>query len=122
MFSDWRDAWRNWPRSLAMRDALFGMRGWLGLVEVLFTQALPLPLVLLRPRGLLHRVNLWLLAMRLGLLWGIARAYPNRQWAFWASPLADLPVALALWRSALAPHHTWRGRTYVRKKGSIVAA
>jgi dolichol-phosphate mannosyltransferase len=122
MFSDWWDAWRNWPRSLATRDAWFGMQGWLGLLEVLFTQTLPLPLMLLRPRGMLRRVNLLLVAVRIGLLCGIARAYPRRQWSFWLSPLADLPVALALWRSALVPHHTWRGRTYVRKKGSIVTA
>ena len=122
MFTDWRDAWRNWPRSLATRDALFGIAGWLGLLEVLLAQALPLPVVLLQSRGMLRRVNLWLLAMRIGMLCGIARAYPRRQWSFWLSPLADLPVALALWRSALAPRHTWRGRTYVRKKGSLVAA
>ena len=122
MFSDWGDAWRNWPRSLAMRDALSGVAAWLGLVEVLLAQALPLPILILQPRGILLGVNLWLLAMRIGLLCGTARAYPRRQWSFWLSPLSDLPVALALWRSALAPRHTWRGRTYARKKGSIVAA
>ena len=122
MFSDWREAWRNWPRSLAMRDALSGVQGWLGLAEVLFVQALPMPLMLLRPRGPLRQVNLGLLAMRLGLLCGIARAYSRPQWSFWISPLADLPVALALWRSTLRPRHTWRVRTYVRKKGLIVAA
>ena len=122
MFSDWGDAWRNWPRSLAMRDALFGIAGWWGLLEVLLVEALPLPILLLGPHGTLRHVNLWLLAMRIGMLCGIARAYPRRQWSFWLSALADLPVALALWRSALAPRHTWRGRTYARKKGSIVAA
>jgi hypothetical protein len=34
----------------------------------------------------------------------------------------DLPAALALWRSALRRNHTWRGRTYARQKGLIVAA
>lgn len=122
MFSDWRDAWQNWPRSLAMRDAFFGIDGWLGLLEVLLVQALPLLLLLLQARGMLRAVNVWLLAMRIGMLCGTARAYPRRQWSFWLSPLADVPVSLALWRSALAPRHTWRGRTYVRMKGAIAAA
>jgi dolichol-phosphate mannosyltransferase len=121
MYADWREAWQNWPRSLATRDALFGLDGWLGLLEVLFVQALPLVLLLLRPRGLLGRVNLLLVAMRIGLLCGIARAYAHRPWSFWLSPLTDVPVALALWRSALAPRHTWRERSYVSQKGSIVS-
>jgi dolichol-phosphate mannosyltransferase len=121
MYADWRDAWDNWPRSLAMRDALSGISGWLGLLEVVLVQALPLVLLLLRPRGLLRRVNVLLVAMRVGLLCGIARAYADRPWSFWLSPLTDVPVALALWRSALAPHHTWRGRSYVSQKGSIVS-
>jgi dolichol-phosphate mannosyltransferase len=122
MYVDWRDAWRNWPRSLATRDALFGVHGWLGLLEVVLVQALALPLLLLAPAGIPRRVNLVLVAMRLGMLAGIARAYPERPWSFWLSPAADMPVALALWRSALVPHQTWRGRTYVREKGSIVPA
>lgn len=120
MFSDWRDAWRNWPRSLTMRDAFFGIGGWLGLLEVLLAQALPLPLLLLKPGGMLGGVNLWLLAMRIGLLFGIARAYPFRTCSFWLSPLADLPVTLALLRNALAPQHAWRGRSYAYAKGTIV--
>jgi dolichol-phosphate mannosyltransferase len=122
MYADWRDAWRNWPRSLVTRDAFFGVQGWLGLLEVLLAQALPLPLLLLSPRGVLRQVNLLLVAARVGLLVGIARAYSPRPWSFWFSPLVDLPVALALWSSAFRPRHTWRGRTYVRQKGSIVAA
>ena len=121
MYADWREAWDNWPRSLATRDALFGIHGWLGLLEVLFVQALPLVLLVLRPRGLLRRLNLLLLAMRIGLLCGIARAYAVRPWSFWFSPLTDVPVAVALWRSALSPCHTWRARSYRSEKGSIVS-
>ena len=121
MYANWREAWRNWPRSLATRDGLFGAHGWLGLLEVVFVQALPLMLLLLRPEGMLRQVNLWLVAMRIGLLCGIARAYSHRPWTFWLSPLADIAVVFALWRSALVPRHTWRERSYVRKKGSNVA-
>ena len=122
MYADWREAWRNWPRSLTTRDALSGVAGWLGLLEVLLVQALPLPLLLTRwPVGAPRRLNLLLLAVRAGMLLGMARAYPSRPPTYWFSPLLDLPAALALWHSALRRRHTWRGRTYQRQKGLIVA-
>jgi len=123
MYADWRDAWHNWPRSLAARDALSGAAGWLALLEVLLVQAVPLPLLMIgRAVGAPRRLNLLLLAVRAGMLVGMARAYPSRPWTYWFSPVLDLPAALALWRSALRRNHTWRGRTYARQKGLIVAA
>jgi dolichol-phosphate mannosyltransferase len=122
MYASWRDAWQNWPRSLSTNDGLFGMHGWLGLLEVVFVQALPLAVLLLRPRGVLRRLNLLLVGMRIGVLCGTARAYLYPPWSFWLSPLTDIPVALALWRSVIAPRHSWRGRSYVRQKGAIVSA
>jgi dolichol-phosphate mannosyltransferase len=119
MYSDWRDTWRNWPRSLPMRDQYFGWRGALGLVEVLLVQALALPALL--TALLLAAAPPWLIAtlamlvaLRVGVLAGMARAYASRPWTYWLSPCADVPVALALLRSALRRRHTWRGRTYVR--------
>ncbi len=47
MYRDWRDAWRNWPRSLPMRDQYSGVSSVLGLCEVTLAQALPLPLFIL---------------------------------------------------------------------------
>lgn len=122
MYVNWRDAWSNWPRSLALRDAFSGVRGWLGLLEVLLVQSLPPVLFAVAPRGIPRQINLFLLAMRLGVLVGIARAYPHRSWTFWTSPIADLPVAFAVWRSVLAPRQIWRGRTYRLEKGSIAGA
>jgi dolichol-phosphate mannosyltransferase len=43
----------------------------------------------------------------------MARAYAGRPSTYWLSPLADLPVALRLWRMARRRHHTWRGRALV---------
>ncbi len=123
MYEGWRDTWRNWTRSLPMRDRFFGVAGVVGLLEVTFTQALaPLTLLALlatwRPLGptrvALLGVAATLTALRVGTLFGIARAYPRRPWTFWLSPLADLPVALQLWLSALRRRHFWRGRILVR--------
>lgn len=119
MYESWQETWRNWTRSLPMRDQFSGVSGWVGLSEVTLAQGLPLPILLLsrrssRPFQPLLIVNAILLMVRLGVLAGTARAYPGRPWTYWLSPLADLPAALALWRSALQRQHVWRGRILVR--------
>jgi dolichol-phosphate mannosyltransferase len=119
MYASWSDAWMNWTRSLPLRDRYAGRAGWLGLTEVSLAQALPLPMLLMlwrfvpRPRFAVA-INGLLMLVRLGVLGGTARAYWWRPWTYWLSPLADLPVAVQLWRSALRRTHTWRGRTLVR--------
>ena len=81
-----------------MRDRYFGWREVVGLLEVLLVQALPLPLLgvalALSAPDWLVAVNLVLGLTRLGVLVGIARAYEQRPWTYWFSPLLDLPVAL----------------------------
>ncbi len=123
MYEGWRETWRNWTRSLPMRDRFFGAAGVVGLLEVTFAQALaPLTLAALlatwRPvtplRGALIGVTVALTALRIGTLVGVGRAYVRRPWSFWLSPLCDLPVALQLWVSALRRRHVWRGRALLR--------
>jgi dolichol-phosphate mannosyltransferase len=124
MYSGGREAWRNWPRSLTLRDRYAGWLPVLGLLEVTLVQALPLPLLvwLLGGRrwgslegGVLVGVNGVLGAVRLGVLGGTARAYREAPWTYWLSPLLDIPVALALWRSLGRREHTWRGRLLVQE-------
>lgn len=113
----------NWSRSLPLRDDVIGWRWALGLLEVTLVQALPLLVCSGRfsaPREgsralvrLLQAFNILLLLTRIGVLVGMARAYPRRPWTYWLSPLLDLPMALVLWWSALWPRHTWRGRPLV---------
>lgn len=123
MYANWAAAWRNWPRSLTTRDAYFGVAGWLGLLEVVLVQALPLPMVVSRWRtGTSRPLNLALLSIRIGTLVGMARAYPDRPLTYWLSPLLDLPAAGALWWSALHRRHAWRGRAYARTNGVLVGA
>jgi dolichol-phosphate mannosyltransferase len=122
MYENWYEAWRNWTRSLPLRDRYSGSPGWLGLVEVALAQALPLPLLAIlwrwAPRSRFAlTVNGVLILTRLGVLSGTARAYAWRPWTYWLSPLADLPVAAQLWRNALRREHVWRGRVLVRGGG-----
>lgn len=42
MYSDWRETWRNWPRSLPMRDRSFDFGAFVGIAEIALVQALPL--------------------------------------------------------------------------------
>jgi dolichol-phosphate mannosyltransferase len=89
----------------------------------LVVQALPIPTLIL---GVLFRWPLPVLILaallsmiRLGILSGVARAYPNRPWTYWLSPIADLPVILRIIQFALRRSHRWRGRTYRRGKGGV---
>lgn len=134
MYESWRDTWRNWPRSLPLRDRYSGAAGWLGLAEVTLAQGLPLVLLAIIgarwaltdqptsrrrpwredfPGQSFRRLQFALLALRLGVLAGTCRAYDRPAPTYWLSPLADFPVALRLWQSALQRQHTWRGRPLV---------
>jgi dolichol-phosphate mannosyltransferase len=118
MYANARETWRNWPRSLTLRDRFAPFGGWAGLTEVMLVQAAPLPLALglalaHATASLTFAVAAILVCVRAGVLFGAARAYVQRPWTYWLSPLADVPVALALFASALRRRHTWRGRDLV---------
>jgi dolichol-phosphate mannosyltransferase len=121
MYSDWRELWHNWSRSLPMHDYLSGPYTALGWLEVALVQALPLPcllfLLIRRKRGLLVVVNGILAAIRIGVLFGTSHAYKQKPWSYWLSPLCDLPVTLQLARMVLQRRHVWRGRVIVRQGG-----
>lgn len=125
MYDNWRELWRNWTRSLPMHDRFAGWHTLTGWLEIVFVQTLPLPLcvtlVAFSSFSKTWRRNRWLLALngvlvalRLGVLIGIGRAYLRRPWTYWLSPLCDVPVALQLARQALRRRHTWRGRPIIR--------
>jgi dolichol-phosphate mannosyltransferase len=118
MYRNWRDVWDNWPRSLPLRDRFWRTRSIVALIEVTFVQALPLLFTVLlwpqrRRRRWAFAVNSLLVGIRLGVLWGMARAYASRPWGYWLSPLCDLPAVVRLWDSLLRRRHTWRGREIV---------
>ena len=122
MHDSWRDCAANWPRSLTLRDRFVGpARLALALAELTFAQALPLPtlvvLIVLRERVPFARVavavSFALVAMRLGVLIGTRRAYVRPSFAYWFSPLADVPAVALLVVSALRRTHVWRGRVLV---------
>jgi dolichol-phosphate mannosyltransferase len=119
MYEDWRETWQNWPRSLPMHDRFSGWQTPLGWLEIALVQATPLPLFLVlflkrRRSDWLMLLNGCYIALRIGILCGTARAYCQRPWSYWLSPLCDLPVAIKLGISAMQKCHRWRGRMLLR--------
>lgn len=119
MYENWRETWENWTRSLPLRDRFAGGQTLTGWLEVTFIQSLPLPLFLAlmlarSPYRWLTLINGIGVALRIGTLFGTARAYRRRPWSYWLSPLCDLPVAYKLGINAVRRRYTWRGRPIVR--------
>lgn len=103
------EVWRHWGRSLPLADVAPWPEKAGDLAMLWLALALPLPRLLAR-RG--DRLDVALVALRLGLLVGTAGAYRPRRLAYWLSPLADVATALRLTWGTLRPGTTWRGRTY----------
>lgn len=125
MHDSWRDCAANWPRSLTLRDRFVApARLALVLAELLCAQALPLPtLIVLLALGdrvpfarVATGIAFALVLMRIGVLAGTRRAYVRPSFAYWLSPLADLPAVALLVGSALRRTHVWRGRVLVAEK------
>lgn len=118
MYASWRDAWDNWARSLPMRDRFTTVSSFVALAEATLTQVLPFWMTILFSLRLGRRhpattLNVGLLAGRMGVLAGMARAYRIVPWTYWISPLADIAVLARIWVMWGRRVHVWRGRRLV---------
>ncbi len=127
MYEGIGETWREWGRSLDLKDATVPARLWAEVIFLILVQGLPILLfsLLLIIWGedfdflslqLAIALNAFLLLMRWGMLLAIYPSYQRRSgtgaWAYWLSPLAD---PLAVWRIILSASQTpkqWRGRFY----------
>ncbi len=126
MYEGAAETWQEWGRSLDLKDACSPAQLWGDLLLLLAVQGLPIPILvywLLFYSGgdgsfslLLLGLNLFLLAMRIGLNFAIAPSYDRTQgknsWLFWLSPLADPLAFLRIFLSSLQKPKQWRGRIY----------
>jgi dolichol-phosphate mannosyltransferase len=126
MYEGLAETWREWGRSLDLKDASSQGQVAGDLWFLTSTQALPwvaIPLLTLglfegatRPIQLALGMNLSLLAVRFALQWAILPSYDLSQaqgsWAFWLSPLADPLAVIRIWLSSLRTPTQWRGREY----------
>ena len=139
MYEGALETWREWGRSLDLKDASSVAQLWGDLWLLLSVQGLPLPIVLsylfVLPQYLtpfppslvgkggvsapvltLLGLNFFLVAIRFALLLAIAPSYDRTEakggWLFWLSPLADPLAVLRIFLSAARKPTRWRGRSY----------
>jgi dolichol-phosphate mannosyltransferase len=119
-----REAWREWGRSLDLKDATTRVRQWSDVLFLLVVQGTPLAaLIVLLARMLRHlplgaggeallATSCALVAVRGMLQFALASSYAVRGAPFWLSPLADPLAALRILLSTLRRPTRWRGREY----------
>jgi dolichol-phosphate mannosyltransferase len=140
MYEGAMETWKEWGRSLDLKDASPSAQVWGDLWLLLAVQGLPLLIILsylsLLPRSLLGGkpswqllfllplpplllllgLNLFLLMIRFAMLLAIAPSYDRKSakggWFFWLSPLADPIAVLRIFLSAFRTPREWRGRKY----------
>ena len=129
MYEGAAETWKEWGRSLDLKDASSTGQLWSDLWLLLSVQGLPLPAslvflgylalgvsspVVMAAAGL----NLFLVLIRFALLFAIAPSYdraqtlPKASWLFWLSPLADPLAVVRIFLSAVQRPKSWRGRVY----------
>lgn len=115
--------WREWGRSLDLKDATSRARQAADTLFVLLAQGAQLPIIawlaLAWPRlagrpgaSLLAAATGGILFLRLAVLAGIAPSYERRGITWWLSPLADPLAALRIVLSSLRRPKQWRSRAY----------
>jgi len=129
MYEGMAETWREWGRSLDLKDAAPAAQVWWDWFFLALVQGLPwvlAPMLLLlrswRPASwslalqLLWIVNGGLVLIRVGMQAAVASAYDLKgapgAWAFWLSPLADLAAVARIGLSSLRRPTRWRGREY----------
>ncbi|MEH2022617.1 2'-O-glycosyltransferase CruG [Nostoc sp.] len=129
MYEGAMETWKEWGRSLDLKDATSRSQLWGDLWLLTSVQGLPLLIVLTyllispplshspTPPLLLLGLNLFLLVIRFAMLIAIAPSYDRTSakgsWLFWLSPLADPLAVLRIFLSAFRTPREWRGRKYI---------
>ncbi|MEH2327146.1 MAG: 2'-O-glycosyltransferase CruG [Nostoc sp.] len=128
MYEGAMETWKEWGRSLDLKDATSRSQLWGDLWLLTSVQGLPLLIVLtfllispphpysLTPPLLLLGLNLLLVVIRFAMLIAIAPSYDRKSakgsWLFWLSPFADPLAVLRIFLSAFRNPREWRGRKY----------
>jgi dolichol-phosphate mannosyltransferase len=129
MYEGFGETWREWGRSLDLKDASARGQVWGDLGFLILVQGLPLLLLLvfgallwggydfLTLRVALG-LNLVLVLIRFALLGAIVPSYCwdrrelGSSWLFWLSPCADPLAVLRIFLSTVQKPKFWRGRIY----------
>lgn len=131
MYEGAAETWREWGRSLDLKDAACPSQVWGDWLLLLAVQGLPLPMMLWLLTEVIRSgpptvlvafsLNLLLVLIRIGLTFAIApscdRSQAKPSWLFWLSPLADPIAVLRIFLSSIQTPTQWRGRSYRRDEG-----
>lgn len=126
MYEGLKETWREWGRSIDLKDAGSKAQLWAECGFLALIQALPLPLIILGfflsshlnflSFYLLYILNCCLLLIRFALLGAIAPSYQFTKSAkelfFLLSPTADIFAVIRIFLSAMQKPRQWRGRIY----------
>jgi dolichol-phosphate mannosyltransferase len=121
MYTSMVETWREWGRSLDLKDASTPSQTFADCLLLTAVQGLPIlmlialsiwhptPSILM---NILFWLNAFLVFIRCLLVFGIRTSYTEVGFWFWLSPLADPVAVIRIWISALTKPKSWRGRTY----------
>ncbi|WP_175459427.1 2'-O-glycosyltransferase CruG [Cylindrospermopsis raciborskii] len=125
MYEGAMETWKEWGRSLDLKDASPPGQVWGDLWLLFCVQGLPLLVILsfllvspspYLPGSLLLALNVFLLIIRFALLLAISPSYDRKNayggWLFWLSPFSDPLAVLRIFLSTLRTPKEWRGRKY----------
>ncbi|NJO86082.1 MAG: glycosyltransferase, partial [Synechococcaceae cyanobacterium RM1_1_27] len=123
MYTSFQETWREWGRSLDLKDASPWGQIWGDCLFLLATQGLPLVLLIALVASQSWRwgsplvwaslgLNGVLMLLRIAVLAGIQASYGHKAWSFWLSPLADPLAVVRIILSAGSRPRSWRGRDY----------
>ena len=129
MYEGVQETWKEWGRSLDLKDAASTSQVWGDFTLLLLTQALPLLLLIVLASlwlvgehflllQLAIALNILLVIIRFALLFAVFPSYYKdksllvRSLLFWLSPLADPLAVLRIFLSSLQTPKQWRGRSY----------
>jgi dolichol-phosphate mannosyltransferase len=121
MYTSMAETWREWGRSLDLKDASTPSQTFADCLLLTAVQGLPIPLLIAlliyQPASsllinILFWLNAFLVFIRCLLVFGIRTSYTEVGFWFWLSPLADPVAVIRIWISALTKPKSWRGRTY----------
>ncbi len=116
------EMWREWGRSLDLKDASTPVRQWADFVFLALVQGLPIPVLLLYglvppfrtlpAASWLAAISAVIFAVRLLFQYALRNSYERRGLSFWLSPLADPAAAFRIFLSTVRTPTRWRGRSY----------
>ena len=127
MYAGIAETWREWGRSLDLKDATTRTQLWSDLALLFLVQGLPIPLTIIwsywgwadsfLTLQLVFSLNVFLVTIRFALLLAIYPSYYREKFSlaalsFWLSPLADPFAVLRIFLSAFQKPKQWRGRVY----------